>query len=195
MLGLSLAHRVQLEKSDTINGNINSTSILGYLNKGMLEVISKISFIKSNMVLNNKYNADYKTINVGLKTKLSKEFKIDNNLSVISTASLIYNYTRGTEYKMDKLYTEYNGVHSLIGELGAKVKLKDFYIKASMLNEFLGDSKYSIKDAIDEIKDKVENKDLWFNVGVGAEHKLDKNKYVYYSIEKEFGNKISKKLI
>lgn len=194
LLGLSLAHRVQLEKSDTINGNINSTSILGYLNKGILEVIPKISFINSNMLLNDRYKANYKTINVGIKTKLSKEFKVDNNFSITPTASLIYNYTKGVEYKMENFDTKYNGIHSLIGEMGAKVKLKDFYIKASILNEFLGDSNYSIKDTRDEIKDKVVNKDLWFNVGVGAEHKLGKDKYVYYSLEKEFGNKISNKL-
>lgn len=189
LVGLSLAHRMSFS-----NDKDKSTSILGYLNNtskiGTFELIPKVSFVSGNTKF-LKYN----TLDLGIKGKYSKEFKLNNDFSLVPEGSLTYNTSKGQEFKIPNTYISVKSdkIDSLIGELGLKLMYKGQYIKASVLREFLGDTKYKFTDPRDETTVKLSNKDTWFNLGIGGEYSIKDKAYLQYSLEKEFGNKLSNK--
>lgn len=189
LVGLSLAHRMNFS-----NDKAKSTSILGYLNNtskiGTFELIPKVSFVSGNTKF-LKYN----TLDLGIKGKYSKEFKLNNDFSLVPEGSLTYSTSKGQEFKIPNTYISVKSdkIDSLIGELGLKLMYKGQYIKASVLREFLGDTKYKFTDPRDETTVKLSNKDTWFNLGIGGEYSIRDKTYLQYSLEKEFGNKLSNK--
>ncbi|WP_392445407.1 autotransporter outer membrane beta-barrel domain-containing protein [Sneathia vaginalis] len=189
LVGLSLAHRMNFS-----NDKAKSTSILGYLNNtskiGTFELIPKVSFVSGNTKF-LKYN----TLDLGIKGKYSKEFKLNNSFSLVPEGSLTYSTSKGQEFKIPNTYISVKSdkIDSLIGELGLKLMYKGQYIKASALREFLGDAKYKFTDPRDEATVKLSNKDTWFNLGIGGEYSIRDKAYLQYSLEKEFGNKLSNK--
>ena len=189
LVGLSLAHRMNFS-----NDKDKSTSILGYLNNtskiGTFELIPKVSFVSGNTKF-LKYN----TLDLGIKGKYSKEFKLNNDFSLVPEGSLTYSTSKGQEFKIPNTYINVKSdkIDSLIGELGLKLMYKGQYIKASVLREFLGDTKYKFTDPRDETTVKLSNKDTWFNLGIGGEYSIRDKAYLQYSLEKEFGNKLSNK--
>lgn len=189
LVGLSLAHRMNFS-----NDKAKSTSILGYLNNtskiGTFELIPKVSFVSGNTKF-LKYN----TLDLGIKGKYSKEFKLNNDFSLVPEGSLTYSTSKGQEFKIPNTYISVKSdkIDSLIGELGLKLMYKGQYIKASALREFLGDAKYKFTDPRDEATVKLSNKDTWFNLGIGGEYSIRDKAYLQYSLEKEFGNKLSNK--
>lgn len=189
LVGLSLAHRMNFS-----NDKAKSTSILGYLNNtskiGTFELIPKVSFVSGNTKF-LKYN----TLDLGIKGKYSKEFKLNNGFSLVPEGSLTYSTSKGQEFKIPNTYISVKSdkIDSLIGELGLKLMYKGQYIKASVLREFLGDTKYKFTDPRDETTVKLSNKDTWFNLGIGGEYSIRDKAYLQYSLEKEFRNKLSNK--
>lgn len=189
LVGLSLAHRMNFS-----NDKAKSTSILGYLNNtskiGTFELIPKVSFVSGNTKF-LKYN----TLDLGIKGKYSKEFKLNNGFSLVPEGSLTYSTSKGQEFKIPNTYISFKSdkIDSLIGELGLKLMYKGQYIKASVLREFLGNTKYKFTDPRDETTVKLSNKDTWFNLGIGGEYSIKDKAYLQYSLEKEFGNKLSNK--
>lgn len=154
LVGLSLAHRMNFS-----NDKSKSTSILGYLNNtskiGTFELIPKVSFVSGNTKF-LKYN----TLDLGIKGKYSKEFKLNNDFSLVPEGSLTYSTSKGQEFKIPNTYISVKSdkIDSLIGELGLKLMYKGQYIKASVLREFLSDTKYKFTDPRDETTVKLSNK-------------------------------------
>ena len=102
-----------------------------------------------------------------------------------------YVTSQGTQVDVD-------GINSLIGRAGFRLGKEfgglnkgQFYIKADVLHEFLGDQDIHALDATTDGKwyyAGYENDGTWYDVGLGVSCKAGKNSYLFLDLEHSFGN-------
>lgn len=89
-----------------------------------------------------------------------------------------------------------DGINSLIARLGFKIgkDFKDksnFYLKADIIHEFLGEQYVSVKDKSSDdrvIGFNYDHSGTWYDIGLGFNIMTTDNSYVYVDYEKRFGN-------
>lgn len=139
---------------------------------------------------NNVFSA---SAEYGRKIELGKgwffEPQAQVQFAVITGAD--YVTSQGTQVDVD-------GINSLIGRAGFRLGKEfgglnkgQFYIKADVLHEFLGDQDIHALDATTDGKwyyAGYENDGTWYDVGLGVSCKAGKNSYLFLDLEHSFGN-------
>lgn len=100
-------------------------------------------------------------------------------------------------------YVSYSGINvdqdgatSLIGRAGFRIgreyvkdngKHDNFYIKADLLHEFMGDKGIALSTVTERYTDEYDGQETWCDVGIGADISLGKNSYFWADVERTFG--------
>ena len=129
---------------------------------------------------------------------------------------LQYTYMTGADYQTNQQINggpmihsnvDMDHVHSLIGRLGFRwgfdhhyydenkeeviAKKANYYIKADVLHEFLGDQDITVSDSTTGLRPlglSYDHKGTWYDIGIGYTRMMDDNSYFFIDAEKIIGN-------
>ena len=103
----------------------------------------------------------------------------------------------GASYVSDSgIAVDQDGATSLIGRAGFRLgreyikdngKADNYYIKADLLHEFMGDKEIALTGADGRYTDEFDGQETWFDVGLGADISLGKNSYFWADVERTIG--------
>ena len=150
------------------------------------------------------YNASYET---------GKTYTKDNGYYLEPQAQLVYGYMQGGDYEatgtMAGLKVHKDATHSLVGRLGFVLGRKlnnksDYYVKANLWREFAGGGdtnmtylsprmqSLGLTNLTQTFGSSSDNRDTWFELGLGGNVKLAKKTYMYGDVLKTFGADVQK---
>lgn len=124
----------------------------------------------------------------GRKKDLGNDWYIEPQAQIQYAHVTDANYTTSQDTQVDL-----DAIDSLIGRVGFRLgrdigENNNFYIKADILHEFLGDQDISAKDNTGLLHTTYENEGTWYDVGLGFSHEFSKGTYMFFDVEKSFGN-------
>ena len=138
---------------------------------------------------------DYSNNVFSVSAEYGKKNDMGNNWYFEPQAQLQLARVTGAEYTTTTQDTnvKVDGINSLIGRAGFRLgrdlnENSTVYIKADLLHEFLGDQTITATDATGTLRETIENKGTWYDVGFGFATALGKNSYAFMDFEKSFGN-------
>ena len=105
----------------------------------------------------------------------------------------------GASYVSDSgIAVDQDGATSLIGRVGFRLgreyakadgtKHDNYYIKADLLHEFMGDKGLALTGADGRYEHEYDGQETWFDVGLGADISIDKDTYFWVDVEKTLGS-------
>ena len=71
---------------------------------------------------------------------------------------------------------------------GDKEKQRNFYFKADVLHEFLGDRDFSLVGADGRLSQSVGGSDTWYDIGIGADITLAEGRWLWLDLERTLGS-------
>ncbi len=190
-------------------GNIINTSLAAYatwLGKKdhYWDVVLKGSHLRSDYETYGKYS-DH-GLNKNWAASISAEYGRKKMLNakgwfIEPQAQLTYGYMWGDDYLTEQeIKVHQEDSDSLVGRFGlvlsrevmdTEKRSQRFYLKASVLHEFMGSDRFHLQDSRGEAL-YVEN-DLdgtWYEVGLGLNAVISDRTHLYFDIEKSFKGKI-----
>lgn len=148
----------------------------------------------------NKVEGDYDNLFLGLSAEYGyrKDLDEDKKSYFEPQVQLQYTYIDDTDYTTNQnSKVDLDSIHSLIGRAGFRLghdfyddngnKTTTVYAKADINHEFLGDQEVTAKDKTGSIREKYENDETWYDIGLGAEREITPDFNVYMDVEKQFG--------
>lgn len=103
----------------------------------------------------------------------------------------------GASYVSDSgIAVDQDGATSLIGRVGFRLgreyekdngKTDNYYFKADLMHEFMGDKGIALSTATERYTDEYDGQETWFDIGLGADISLGKNSYFWADVERTFG--------
>lgn len=103
----------------------------------------------------------------------------------------------GASYVSDSgVDVDQDGATSLIGRAGFRIgreyvkdngKHDNFYIKADLLHEFMGDKGIALSTATERYTDEYDGQETWFDIGLGADISIGKNSFFWADVERTLG--------
>lgn len=118
-------------------------------------------------------------------------FEPQTQLQLARVGSASYLTSNGISVAQD-------GTESLIGRVGFRLgreytkadgtKHDNYYIKADLLHEFMGDKEISLVGADGRYSKEYDGNETWFDVGLGADISTGKDSYFWFDAEHSFGS-------
>ena len=113
---------------------------------------------------------------------------------------LTLGYLDGDDYKLNNgILVDQGGISSLVGRIGFNLgrdidEKTNFYFKANLLHEFLGDYSLNMMDEAtgETLRKEGSFKDTWGEIGIGAAIRTGENSHIYFDMEKTFGGDFTK---
>ena len=103
----------------------------------------------------------------------------------------------GASYVSDSgIAVDQDGATSLIGRVGFRFgreyekdngKADNYYIKADLMHEFMGDKGIALSTATERYTDEYDGQETWFDIGLGADISIGKNSFFWADVERTLG--------
>ncbi len=71
---------------------------------------------------------------------------------------------------------------------GDAEKERNFYFKADVLHEFLGDRDYALTGADGRFSESINGSDTWYDIGIGADITLNEGRWLWIDLERILGS-------
>ena len=170
------------------------------------DVIARAGKLKNKYTVYNDYGktlkGDYKTNGYSLSLEYGKRIEKEDGKYLEPSAELTWGRIEGKTYEAHSDYAggttlaiDQEAYDSLIGRIGMKAGIrkqnKSAYIGLSLEHEFQGDFDTGYKTAGEKAKTTHMNlKGTWLNISLGGTYTLSENRYIYGTVEKDFGGDI-----
>ena len=170
------------------------------------DIIARAGKLKNKYTVYNDYGktlkGDYKTNGYSLSLEYGKRIEKENGKYLEPSAELTWGRIEGKTYEAQSDYAggtaltiDQEAYNSLIGRIGMKAGIrkqnKSAYIGLSLEHEFQGDFDTGYKTAGEKAKTTHMNlKGTWLNISLGGTYTLSENRYIYGTVEKDFGGDI-----
>ena len=162
------------------------------------DVIGRMATVSNDISvygMGQKYTGKTDNMLLSLSGEVGWRYDLTNLFYVEPQAELTYTYVDGDSFKLGYADYETDSADSLVGRLGFALGVKcpnnkgDAYLRASVVREFLGDSKVSARTpGIDYVfETEAETKDTWFEFGIGVNYNVTPNTYVWADVERTAG--------
>lgn len=103
----------------------------------------------------------------------------------------------GASYVSDSgIAVDQDGATSLIGRVGFRLgreyekdngKTDNYYFKADLMHEFMGDKGIALSTATERYTDEYDGQETWFDIGLGADVSIGKNSFFWADVERTLG--------
>ena len=103
----------------------------------------------------------------------------------------------GASYISDSgIAVDQDGATSLIGRVGFRLgreyekdngKTDNYYFKADLMHEFMGDKGIALSTATERYTDEYDGQETWFDIGLGADVSIGKNSFFWADVERTLG--------
>ena len=145
----------------------------------------------------NKITGSYDNLFVGAGAEYGYRMNINEKWYFEPQAQVQYTYINNVDYMTNQnTQVELSDVHSVIGRTGFRFgydryveenKTATFYVKADINHEFLGEQEVRAFDKTGSIKEKYENDETWYDIGIGVSSEINEAVNVYADIERQIG--------
>ena len=141
-----------------------------------------------------KITGDYSNFVYSASAEYGRKKNLGNDWYIEPQAQIQYAHVTDADYTTSQdTQVELDAIDSLIGRVGFRLgrdigEKNNFYIKADILHEFLGDQDIRAKDNTGLLRTMYENKGTWYDIGLGFSHEFSKGTYMFFDVEKSFGN-------
>ncbi len=141
-----------------------------------------------------KITGDYSNFVYSASAEYGRKKNLGNDWYIEPQAQIQYAHVTDADYTTSQdTQVDLDAIDSLIGRVGFRLgrdigENNNFYIKADILHEFLGDQDISAKDNTGLLHTTYENEGTWYDVGLGFSHEFSKGTYMFFDVEKSFGN-------
>lgn len=103
----------------------------------------------------------------------------------------------GASYVSDSgINVDQDGATSLIGRVGFRLgreyekdngKTDNYYFKADLMHEFMGDKGIALSTATERYTDEYDGQETWFDIGLGADISIGQNSFFWADVERTLG--------
>ena len=179
------------------NGEMETYSFSAYStwmgDNGMFaDVIARVGFTKSEISMKGQ-TVDLDNEALSLSAEYGWRFDLCKQFYVEPQVELTYTYL--TEADSEVSYATYktDSVDSLIGRAGLAAGWKlpnemgDIYARASVVQEFLGDTRITGSAFGRSVPHSLDGQDTWLEYGIGANIKLTDKTYIWADVERTEG--------
>ena len=156
------------------------------------DVIARVGFTNTDLTMKgNNISLDNEALS--LSAEYGWRFDVCKQFYVEPQVELTYTYLTSADAKVSYADYSVDSLDSLIGRAGllAGWKLPDdmgsVYARASVVQEFLGDSKLTASAFGNTIAHSVDGQDTWVEYGLGANVKLNDKTYIWADVERTAG--------
>ncbi len=133
-----------------------------------------------------------------LSAEYGRKKDIGNDWYFEPQAQLQFAYVDGADYRTKSgIHVDIDDAKSLAGRLGFRIGKEDmkddgtknnYYFKADVLHEFLGDRSFSMASQYGFYDREYDGSDTWYDVGVGADISIDEDTFFWLDLEKVLGS-------
>ena len=181
------------------SSDMQGYSLAGYAtwmaDNGMfLDTVVRMAKFKNDMTVDGRLNGTMDSLAVSVSGETGWRFDLNDLFYVEPQAEVAYTYLNGDSFTLGEASYKVDGLDSLTGRLGFASGLKcpnnkgDVYLRASVVHEFLGDSKITGTASGSTGVVELDGKDTWVEYGLGANFNLTDTTYVWADVERTAGS-------
>ncbi|MBQ4615902.1 MAG: autotransporter outer membrane beta-barrel domain-containing protein [Mailhella sp.] len=159
------------------------------------DVIARLAFIDTE-IQTDKVKGELDNLAFSLSGEYGWRFDLCDQFFVEPQVELTYTYIDSDDFTSAGAKFDFDSSDSLIGRAGLAAGWKlpddrgDLYARASVVQEFMGDGKLTASMGNTLRRYETDGDDTWFEYGIGANIKLNKNVYVFGDVERTEGAEI-----
>lgn len=181
------------------SSDMQGYSLAGYAtwmaDNGMfLDTVVRMAKFKNDMTVDGRLNGTMDSLAVSVSGETGWRFDLNDLFYVEPQAEVAYTYLNGDSFTLGEASYKVDGLDSLTGRLGFASGLKcpnnkgDVYLRASVVHEFLGDSKITGTASGSTGVVELDGKDTWVEYGLGANFNITETTYVWADVERTAGS-------
>ena len=181
------------------SSDMQAYSLAGYAtwmaDNGMfLDTVVRMSKFDNDLTVDGCLKGQMDSLAVGVSAEGGWRFDLTDMFYVEPQAEVAYTYINGDDFTLGEASYKVEGLDSLTGRLGFASGIKcpnnkgDVYLRASVVHEFLGDSKITGTASGSTGIVEIDGKDTWVEYGLGANFNLTDTTYFWADVERTSGS-------
>ena len=180
------------------SSDMQGYSLAGYAtwmaDNGMfLDTVVRMSKFDNDMTVDGSMKGQMDSLAIGVSAEGGWRVDLSNMFYVEPQAEVVYTYINSDDFTLGEARYEVEGLDSLTGRLGFASGIKcpnnkgDVYLRASVVHEFLGDSRIKGTASGSTGIVEIDGKDTWVEYGLGANFNLTPTTYFWADVERTSG--------
>ena len=180
------------------SSDMQGYSLAGYAtwmaDNGMfLDTVVRMSKFDNDMTVDGSMKGQMDSLAIGVSAEGGWRVDLSNMFYVEPQAEVVYTSINSDDFTLGEARYEVEGLDSLTGRLGFASGIKcpnnkgDVYLRASVVHEFLGDSRIKGTASGSTGIVEIDGKDTWVEYGLGANFNLTPTTYFWADVERTSG--------
>lgn len=181
------------------NSDMNAFSLAGYAtwmaeNGLFVDGVLRMAKVDNDVTVDGNLKGTMDNVVLSASAETGWRFDLNEMFYVEPQAEVMYTYVDGDKFDIGAAQYEIDAADSFTGRLGFASGIKcpnnkgDLYVRASVVHEFLGDSRVTGFAQGSSGVLELDGKDTWVEYGFGGNFNLTKNTYLWADVERTSGS-------
>ena len=197
---LGVAFSYTMGDTDYARGtsDLDAYSLAGYgtwfaENGLFVDVVGRIATLKNDISVDSHHSGSMKNFLAGISAEAGWRLSVTDNAWIEPQMEWSYAYVRDDSFDIGPASYRVDAVDSLTGRLGASAGIScpngkgDFYVRASVVREFLGDARIDGRTTGSVGRYEFDGEDTWFEYGLGGNLRFNDATYCWADVERTGG--------
>ena len=178
--------------------DIKAYGLAGYAtwmaDNGMfVDTVVRLAKFEDDLTVDKTFTGSMDNMAFSVSGEFGWRFDLNDLFYVEPQAEVMYTWVKGDDFNLGNARYSVDDVDNLTGRLGFASGIKcpnnrgDLYVRASVVHEFLGDSKITGTAAGSTGVVKIDGDDTWVEYSFGGNFNLTKNAYLWADVERTSG--------
>ena len=178
--------------------DIKAYGLAGYAtwmaDNGMfVDTVVRLAKFENDLTVDKTFTGSMDNMAFSVSGEFGWRFDLNDLFYVEPQAEVMYTRVKGDDFNLGNARYSVDDVDNLTGRIGFASGIKcpnnrgDLYVRASVVHEFLGDSKITGTAAGSTGVVKIDGEDTWVEYGFGGNFNLTKNAYLWADVERTSG--------
>ena len=179
--------------------DMSAFSLAGYAtwmaeNGLFVDGVLRMAKVTNDVTVDGNLKGTMDNVVLSASAETGWRFDLNEMFYVEPQAEVMYTYVDGDKFDIGAAQYEINATDSFTGRLGFASGIKcpnnkgDLYVRASVVHEFLGDSRVTGFAQGSSGILELDGKDTWVEYGFGGNFNLTKNTYLWADVERTSGS-------
>ena len=197
-LGMAFSYTDGEADAARSTADIKAYGLAGYAtwmaDNGMfVDTVVRLAKFENDLTIDKTFTGSMDNLAFSVSGEFGWRFDINDLIYVEPQAEIMYTRVKGDDFDIGNARYSVDDVDNLTSRLGFASGIKcpnnrgDLYVRASVVHEFLGDSKITGTAAGSTGIVKIDGEDTWVEYGFGGNFNLTKNAYLWADVERTNG--------
>lgn len=197
-LGMAFSYTDGEADAARSTADIKAYGLAGYAtwmaDNGMfVDTVVRLAKFENDLTIDKTFTGSMDNLAFSVSGEFGWRFDINDLIYVEPQAEIMYTRVKGDDFDIGNARYSVDDVDNLTSRLGFASGIKcpnnrgDLYVRASVVHEFLGDSKITGTAAGSTGIVKIDGEDTWVEYGFGGNFNLTKNAYLWADVERTSG--------